>query len=106
AGPPECTDLLALAAQHGSPLVRYWAQIGLGSTHSRIGVQSMIAGLGDRTKLVRNAASWALRQALLDDKGWNETLTAARTGDDYSREQAWQALNMRADAVMPRSIVK
>src|SRR5439155_2737878 len=46
-----------------------------------------------------------LRLTLLDDKGWEPALNALEKGDDYSRLHAAIALNMRADAVMPKASV-
>jgi hypothetical protein len=55
----------------------------------------------DPVKMVRDAGAWALRQTLLDGKGWPETLALAKSPSDTARDTAWQALNIRADAVMP-----
>lgn len=99
-GEAKFADLMLQAAQHDSPLVRYWALIGLGGTHTEAGVPVLIRALSDRVKMVRDAAVWALRQTLLDDRGWNAAFRAYETGGDYTREGVMQALNMRADAVM------
>ena len=98
---PQALPLLIEAAGHRSPLVRYWALIGLGSLHTDSGVAALVEGLGDRTKMVREAAHWGLRQTLIDDRGWEQTLAAARTGDDFTRESAMRALWMRVDGVLP-----
>lgn len=98
-------DTLIEGARFSSPQVRYWAMIGLGAAHTEKGVAALVHGLGDRTKMVRDAAVWGMRQTLLDDRGWNQLLTAAEKGDDYTRESAWQALTMRADIVMPQAHV-
>ncbi|MEO1998136.1 MAG: HEAT repeat domain-containing protein, partial [Planctomycetaceae bacterium] len=98
---PRAAPLLIAAASHRSPLVRYWAMIGLGGLHLEAGVAPLVAGLGDRAKLVREAAHWGLRQTLIDDVGWDLTLKAARDGDDYTRESAMRALWMRVDGVLP-----
>ncbi|MCS6777553.1 MAG: HEAT repeat domain-containing protein [Chloroherpetonaceae bacterium] len=100
---PQLTDLMLQAARHESPPVRYWALIGLGAVSSPEGVPVVLHALADRSKMVRDAATWALRQLLLDDRGWNETLTAFEKGNDDTRAQIAQALNMRADAVMPKA---
>ncbi|MBM82463.1 MAG: hypothetical protein CMJ78_18010 [Planctomycetaceae bacterium] len=42
-----------------------------------------------------------MRQTLIDDKGWNEVLAAAKSDDDYVRDEAMKALYMRVDGVMP-----
>jgi hypothetical protein len=104
-GDPAFTDLLVAATRHRSPLVRYWAMVGLGGTHQPQGVPGLLQALRDPAKPVRDAATWALRQTLLDDHGWDAVLTAAEKGDDYTRAQVMQALGMRADAVMPKSTV-
>ncbi|MEX0703937.1 MAG: hypothetical protein WD069_17690 [Planctomycetales bacterium] len=127
---PELADLLVEAAAHDSPLVRYWVMIGLGSTSRPPGgtwndqatslrertpreraevpsgrrdlhVAALVRGLGDSAKPVREAAHWALRQTLIDDIGWRETLAALESPDDYVREEATKALVMRVDGVLP-----
>ena len=40
---PKHADLMAQAAVHSSPLVRYWAYIGLGATHTQAGVRAIMA---------------------------------------------------------------
>ncbi len=100
---PDGTDLLVQAAAHTSPLVRYWAMIGLGAVHQDAGVPVLVRALDDRAKPVRDAATWALRQTLLDDRGWDAAFAAAEQGSDYTRAHIMQALSMRADAVMPRA---
>jgi len=102
-GKPEFADLLLPAAHHSSPLVRYWAMIGLGATHTDAGVPVLLTASGDRSKPVRDAATWALRQTLLDDRGWDAALAAYAKGDDYTREHVMQAFGIRADAVMPQA---
>ena len=102
---PQFVNALLVAAKHDSPLIRYWAFLGLGATHTEKGASALAAGLGDRTKLARDAAAWGMRHTLLDDKGWTLTLDAAESPNDYTREAAWQALNMRADTVMPHARV-
>ncbi|MEX0715416.1 MAG: HEAT repeat domain-containing protein [Planctomycetaceae bacterium] len=98
---PRLADLLLDAAAHESPLVRYWAMIGLGAIHLEAGVPALVRGLGDSAKPVREAAHWALRQSLIDDIGWKETLAALDSPDDYVREEAAKALVMRVDGVLP-----
>ncbi len=97
---PKFTDLLIQAARHDSPLVREWAMIGLGATHTAEGTSALIAALADHAKPVREAAIWALRQTLLDDRGWDAMLNAAEQGNDDTRAGIAEALNMRADAVL------
>ncbi|MFN3649622.1 MAG: HEAT repeat domain-containing protein [Armatimonadota bacterium] len=104
-GEPRFADLLRQAAAHPSPLVRYWAIVGLGTIHTDAGVPVLLGALRDRAKPVRDAAVWGLRQTLLDDRGWPTLFAAYETGDDYTREGVLQALGMRADAVMPDSSV-
>ena len=98
-------DLLLKAAQHDSPLVRYWAYIGLGATSREDGVPALIVALGDSSKMVREAAVWATRQTLLNDFGWSAIFSAYEKGTDTTRQSLLMALNLRADAVMPRSKV-
>lgn len=98
-------DIAIKGVAHPSPHVRYWAMIALGMQPSDMGVAPLIKGLGDPVKMVREAARWSMRQTLLDDRGWNELLKAAESGDDLAREQAAAALIMRADTIMPKSQV-
>lgn len=105
AADPKFTDLLLQAAKHSHPLVRYWAMIGLGATHTEVGVPALLAALREKPKPIRDAAAWALKQTLLDDRGWDQAFAAAERGDDYTREGVMQALGMRADAVLPASTV-
>ncbi len=93
--------LMVEAAAHESPLVRYWAMIALGSVHKETCVPVLVDGLSDRTKMVREAAHWGLRQALIDDHGWKEVLTATKSPDDHTREVAMRVLVMRVDGVLP-----
>jgi len=97
----QMTGLLIQAGQHASPLVRYWAMIGLGTTRDDAAIPTVIAGLGDQTKLVREAAHWGLRQMLINDQGWPAVLTAAANGTDYTRASAMRALVMKVDGVLP-----
>jgi hypothetical protein len=99
-GEPKFVDLLLQAARHDSPVVREWAMIGLGATHTAQGAPALIAALADHAKPVREAAVWALRQTLLDDNGWDAALNAAEQGNDDTRAAVAEALNMRADAVL------
>lgn len=98
---PRWEGLLIEAATHPSPLVRYWAYIGLGGTHGYAGVTALISGLGETAKFAREAAHWALRQTLIDNRGWEQVAHAARHGDDLTRAAAMRALVMRVDGVMP-----
>jgi len=100
-GEPKFADLMLQAARHDSPLVREWAMIGLGATHTAQGAPALITALADHAKPVREAATWALRQTLLDDNGWDAMLTASERGNDDTRAAVAEALNMRADAVLP-----
>jgi len=104
-GEPRFADLLRQAAAHPSPLVRYWALIGLGTIHTDAGAPLLLTALRDKAKPVRDAAVWGLRQTLLDDRGWPALFAAYETGDDYTREGILQALGMRADAVLPGSSI-
>ena len=91
------------AAADASPLVRYWAVLGLGTTRHEDAVEPLVRSLGDATKVVREVAHWSLRQLLIDDIGWEQVLTAAIQGDDYTREAALRALIMKVDTVLPQS---
>ena len=102
---PELLPILIKASSHESPLVRFWAMIGLGVRHADTGVNPLIAGLGDMAKPVREAAHWGLRQTLIDDRGWKAALEACQSKDDYVREAAARALIMRVDGVMPEMSV-
>lgn len=103
---PALLPVLIDACRHKSPLVRFWAMMGLGVRHTDAGVKSLVTGLGDMTKPVREAAHWGLRQTLIDDRGWNETLAACQSEDDYVREAAAQTLIMRVDGVLPEISVE
>ncbi|MEW5979802.1 MAG: hypothetical protein AB1898_28745 [Acidobacteriota bacterium] len=100
---PTLAGLMIQAASHASPLVRYWGVMGLGGIHDGRGVSVLLKASGDGTKLVRDAAAWALEQTLLDDQGFEEVFTAYQTGDDRTRETLLKALGMRADAVMTQA---
>ncbi len=102
---PSLLPILVEAAGHESPLVRFWAMIGLGVRHADAGVKPLIAGLGDMAKPVREAAHWGLRQTLIDDRGWQEVLAACESKDDFVREAAARVLIMRVDGVMPEMSV-
>jgi hypothetical protein len=93
-------------AGHEIALVRFWAVLGLGYISDDVCVQPLVSRLGDKSKMVREAAHWSLRQNLIDDRGWNETLAALQSEDDYQRESAVRALIMKVDTVMPQSAVK
>jgi hypothetical protein len=101
----EYLDLMRAGATHAAPPVRYWAMIALGARHHPATVPDLLRGLGDRVKMVREAARWGLRQTLLDDHGWEQVLDTYDRGSDLAREQIAAALVMRADAVMPKSTV-
>ena len=98
---PRFLPVFLQAVKHESPLVRYWAMIGLGALHTEPGVEGLIRGLADRTKMVREAAHWAMRQTLIDDHGWQPLLAALQSDDDYLRESAMRALVMKVDSVLP-----
>jgi hypothetical protein len=96
-------DLIIPGAGHEDPQVRYWAQIALGAVHNERGISAQIRGLGDRVKMVREAARWGMRQTLLDDKGWDHLFAAYETAVDLTRESIAGALIMRADGVLSRT---
>ncbi len=102
---PELNAILLQSAKHPNPAIRYWAMIGLGANRKAESVPALVLGLSDSVKMVRNAATWGLREELLNDHGWEEAFRAYEKGDDYTREQVVQALNMRADATSTRTHV-
>ena len=95
-------DEMIRGVAHPSPWVRTWAVMALGAIHDARGVPALIRALGDRTKMVRDAAAWAMEQTLLDDQGFSQLFLAFERGDDLTRETALKALAMRADAVLTR----
>ncbi len=99
---PALIDLMIQASTHASPQVRVWGAMALGGVHHERGVPSLIKLMGDPVKMVRDAASWAMEQTLLDDKGFGAVFVAFETGSDLTRESIAKALGMRADAVMPK----
>ncbi len=99
---PAFLDLMIQASLHNSAQVRVWSAMALGSIHDQRGVPTLIKLMGDSVKMVRDAASWAMEQTLLDDKGFGAVFTAFDTGNDLTRESIAKALGMRADAVMPK----
>lgn len=103
---PQMLPVLMEAAQHRSPLVRFWAATGLGVQHAEECVTPLVTMLGDVAKPVREAAHWGLRQTLIDDRGWPELLVACQSEDDYVREAAAQTLIMRVDGVLPEISVE
>ena len=99
-GEPAFADLMIEAVQDSNPWVRYWGTMGLGGIHSAKGGGMLVKALGDRVKMVRDAAAWAMKQTLLDDAGFTEVFGAFAGGDDLTRESIVKALGIRADAVM------
>ncbi len=99
---PALIDLMIQASTHASPQVRVWGAMALGGVHHERGVPSLIKLMGDPVKMVRDAASWAMEQTLLDDKGFGAVFVAFETGSDLTRESIAKALGIRADAVMPK----
>ncbi len=104
-GSAEMIPLLVEAASDASPLVRYWAMIGLGASPSEASVAPLVAALDDRAKPVREAAHWALRQNLIDDRGWDDVFAVLASGGDRARESALRALVMKVDGVLTHSRV-
>lgn len=96
---------LVEAAKHEFALVRYWACVGLGAAADERGVGPLVRLLGDPAKPVREAAHWGLRQTLINDAGWEETLKTFASGDERAREAAARALVMRVDAVTTKPTV-
>ncbi|HUS07773.1 MAG TPA: HEAT repeat domain-containing protein, partial [Bryobacteraceae bacterium] len=99
-------ELILQGVDHPSAQVRYWAQMALGAVHNERGVPGQIKGLGDPVKMVREAARWAMRQTLLDDKGWDHLFNAYETADDLTREAMAGALIMRADGVLTHTAAR
>ena len=93
---------LIAAAEHESPLVRFWAALGLGYLTDDRSVAPLADNLGHPSKMVREAAHWSLRQNLIDDRGWKETFAALSDRDDYQREAAMRALILQVDTVLPK----
>ncbi len=100
---PALIDLMIQASLHPSAQVRVWSAMALGGVHHERGVPSLIKLMGDPVKMVRDAASWAMEQTLLDDKGFGAVFVAYETGNDLTRESIAKALGIRADAVMPKT---
>ncbi|MEC7565966.1 MAG: hypothetical protein VX738_09820, partial [Planctomycetota bacterium] len=100
---PELIPLARRFTEHRLAAVRYYAFMLLGRIHQKEGVDAIISGLGDRSKQIREAAHWALRQTLIDDHGWPQVFKTAATGDDYQREAALRALVMKVDSELPDS---
>jgi Squalene-hopene cyclase C-terminal domain/HEAT repeats len=94
-------DLMIQSASHPNAHVRRWSAMALGSVYQARGVPSLVKLMGDSVKMVRDAASWAMEQTLLDDVGFDAVFTAYNTGNDITRESVLKALGMRADTVMP-----
>ncbi len=94
-------DLMIQSASHPNAHVRRWSAMALGGIHTQRGVPSLVKLLGDSVKMVRDAASWAMEQTLLDDVGFDAVFAAYNTGNDITRESVLKALGMRADTVMP-----
>ncbi|MFL2865597.1 MAG: hypothetical protein ACJZ8Y_10320 [Pirellulaceae bacterium] len=100
---PETAKLAASYTSHPLSVVRYYATLSLGAVHNHAYVDTLIDLLADRSKQVREAAHWAMRQTLIDDHGWTSILLAAKKGDDFTRESAMRALIMLVDSEMPTS---
>lgn len=96
-------DIAAPLANHHLAVVRYYSALTMGAVADGAHVTTLIHLLDDRSKQVREAAHWALRQTLINDQGWARTLAAARQGNDYTREAAMRAMVMLVDSEMPAS---
>lgn len=101
-GDPAFIDLMIEAARDANPWVRMWGVMGLGGVYRAQGVPALVRAMGDRVKMVRDAAAWAMEQTLLDDTGFAAVFAAYERGDDLTRESILKALGMRADAVMTK----
>lgn len=102
---PELIPFLVADTKHESPLVRYWALIGLGYLPSDQSIAPLISALSDRRKMVRESAHWALRQNLIDDRGWDRIFETFSQGDDRTRAALMRAILMRVDGVMTESSI-
>ena len=102
---PTTAEIASGFTSHPLAVVRYYATLSLGAVHDAAYVETLIHLLADRSKQVREAAHWAMRQTLIDDHGWDEILAAAREGDDFTRESAMRALVMLVDSEMPASSI-
>jgi hypothetical protein len=100
---PTFLDLMTQNAANANPLIRYWGAIALGAVHHERGVPSLVKLMGDPVKMVRDAASWAMEQTLLDDQGYEAVFTAFEKGDDLTRESVLKSLGIRADAQMTQA---
>ena len=100
---PETAAIAAPFTSHPLAVVRYYAALTLGAVHDAAHVNALVGLLDDRSKQVREAAHWAMRQTLIDDTGWAEILAAANNGNDYTREAALRSLVMLVDSEMPES---
>ncbi len=94
-------DLMIQSASHSNAHIRRWSAMALGGVHRARGVPSLVKLMGDPVKMVRDAASWAMEQTLLDNVGFDAVFAAYNTGSDITRASVLQALGMRADTVMP-----
>ena len=95
------SDLMIQSATNPNAHVRRWSAMALGGIHQKSGVPTLLKLMGDPVKMVRDAASWAMEQTLLDDVGFDAVFAAYHSGDDITRESILKALGMRADTVMP-----
>ena len=102
-GRRELAGLMIAAAESEHPQVRYYGLLGLGGALAAEGAPTLIRHLDDPVKSCREAAFWSLRQLLLDDQGWAETLRAYRAASDRARQSIQQALVTRVDLVGPHS---
>jgi hypothetical protein len=100
---PALIDLMIRASEHPNAWVRTWGAMSLGGVHDERGVPALIRAMGDRVKMVRDAAAWAMEQTLLDDIGFKAVFDAYEKGDDLTRESILKALGMRADTVMTKA---
>ena len=100
---PELAVIAAPYTKHPLATVRYYAALTLGALHAEQHVDSLITLLNDRSKQVREAAHWSMRQTLIDDHGWEQILETAKSGSDFARESAMRALIMLVDSEMPES---
>jgi len=85
----ELMQQLLASAQHDEPLLRSAACEALGRVGEAEAVPMLVAALGDRLKVVRHSAAWALREvASRKHVGLDAIARALRSDDDYTRRGA------------------
>src|SRR5690606_21708063 len=93
---PALADLVLPLTKHAWPEVRASALVTLGTARARETVAPALRALSDPARHVRDAASWALRELLLDGVGWNDALASFDSADDMTAEALLRALAVKA----------